>query len=229
MADPGTPLCTYAQFTSGAFGDLVAGYDQTTVTDILLEASRICEDETNRRLAPFGPVTETHRAEGIDPDEYAGDVANLPVDIRSTLGASYAQSIGATDLVRHCWVDESAPRYIDLWQYSGVSVTIVRSYGGTQQVAPAQILSGPDPDTGHLWFQLGIFLPVGSRIKVTYSGGYTVAIPASLVRANKYLAAEIVIRELDPGTTNHNPDQLHKDAMTILNRWSRGNSEAKGS
>jgi hypothetical protein len=177
--------------------------------------------QTNRRLAPFGPITETHRAEGIDPEEYAGDV-NLPMDIRSTLGASYASSIGAMDLVRHCWVDESAPRYIEMWAYSSVSVSIIRSYGGSQQVSAAQILSGPEPDTGHLWFQLGIFLPVGSRVQITYSGGYTAAIPASLVRANKYLAAEIVIRELDPGPTNHNPDQLHKDAMSILQRWSRG-------
>lgn len=218
MADPGTPLCTYAQFTSGPFADLVSGYDEPTVTSILLEATRIAEDETDRRLAPF-TITENIRAEGVDPDEYPGG-ANLPMSIQSTLGASYASSVGATDLVRQCWVAQYAPKYQDMWAYSNVSVTIIRSYGGSQQIPAAQILSGPEPDSGHLWFQLGTYLPINSRIRVTYSGGYTVAIPASLVRAAKYLTAEIVIRELNP-VTDHNPDQLHLDALAILANWVR--------
>lgn len=216
MADPGTPLCTTTQFNQGPFGDLAAAV--TNLPDCLLEATRICEDETGRRLVPF-TVTETHRAEGVDPDEYPG-VANLPMDIRSTLGSSYAASLGAQDLVRHCWLDECGDKYPDMWSYSNVSVTIIRSYGGTQN--SPQILSGPEADTGHLWFQLGTFLPIGSRIQVTYSGGYVVAIPASLVRACRFMTAYVIVRELNPGSTDHNPDQLQRDALGILANWVKG-------
>jgi hypothetical protein len=217
VADSIAPLCTFAQFTEGPFGDLVSDWDEATVTDFLIEATRQCEDETGRRLAPF-TTTETHRAEGIDPDEYS-DSANLPMDIRSTLGSSYADALGASSLVRHCWLDEKAVRYPDMWSYSVGSITIIRSYGGTQDVSPFQILNGPEPDTGHLWFQLGIFLPVASRIQVTYSGGYQ-TIPASLVRACKFLCAANVVKELGPNVnTGHDPDQLHTDALFVLSNW----------
>lgn len=219
MADTPVPLCTAEQFTEGPFGDLVRDYSPQALNDTLCEATRACESEIGRRFAPF-TITEYARAEGIDPDEYT-DSANLPMDIRSTLGASYAAALGASSLVRHGWLSEFACRYQDLWAYSNVQVTIIRSYGGTQPVTPAQILSGPEPDTGHLWFQLGIFLPVGSRVQVTYSGGYTVAIPADLVRACKYMAASIVVRELNPEATDHDPDQLHTDALMYLGNYAR--------
>ncbi len=224
MADTGTPLCTAAQFTEGPFADLASAMSPQALTDFLLEGTRMCEDATSRRLVPF-TITEMQRAEGIDPDEYS-DAANLPMDIRSTLGASYARAIGAQTLVRHCWVDERAPRYQEMWQYSNVSVTIVRSYGGSQNLTPAQILSGPDPDTGHMWFQLGLFLPIGSRIRVTYSGGYQ-TIPASLTRANRYMTASEIVRELNPGATDHNPDQLYSDALRVLGPWGKDGSPAR--
>jgi hypothetical protein len=214
VADNPTPLCTAAQFSEGPFGDLAAFYSPQALSDILIEATRICESETSRRLAPF-TVTETHRASAIDPDEYS-DSANIPMDIQSTLGASYARAIGASALVRHVWVDECAVRYPDLWAYSNVSVTIVRSYGGTQQLNVGQILNGPEPDTGHIWFQLGLFMPVGSRIQVTYSGGYTIAVPADLVRANKFMAAYLIVRELNPDASDHDPEQLHVDGLMRL-------------
>lgn len=219
MADSPVPLCSPEQMQSGAFADLVRGYDRQGLMDLLIESTRLCEDAVGRRLAPF-TITEMSRADGIDPDEYT-DSANLPMDIRSTLGSSYAAALGASSLVRHAWVSEFAPRYQELWTYSNVSVTIVRSYGGTQQVSQAQILSGPEPDTGHLWFQLGIFLPVGSRVQVTYSGGFTVAIPASLVRGTKFMCASLAVRELDPASTDHNPDQLYNDAIKCLQPWVR--------
>jgi len=219
VADNPIPLCTAAQFRIGPFGDLVSAISAEALTDFLAEATRECEDEVDRRLVPF-TVTETHRAEGIDPDEVS-DAANLPMDIRSTLGASYAAAIGAGALVRHCWLDEKAHRYSDLWSYSNVTISIIRSYGGSQSVPAAQVLNGPEPDTGHLWFQLGIFLPVGSRIQVTYSGGYTVAIPASLVRAGKFMCASNIVRELNPASTDHNPAQLRADALAILSKWAK--------
>jgi len=217
MPDNGTPLCSYTQFTSGPFADLASACTQPYVNDVLLEATRQCEDEVDRRLAPF-TVTETHRADGIDADEYGG-AANVPMSITSQLGMSYAQSIGGQDLVRHCWLDEKASKYPDMWQYSGVSIEIIRSFGGTQAVPAAALLNGPENDTGHVWFMLGTFLPVGSRIQVTYSGGYVLATPASLVRACKFMAAYDIVRELQPGTTQHDPEQLHTDALLILSNW----------
>jgi hypothetical protein len=223
MADAPTPLCSVAQFEGGAFADLAAGYTQSTgqpLSDILVEATRACESECGgRRLAPF-TVTETHRAGAIDPDEYS-DQSNLPMDIQSTLGASYARAIGASSLVRHVWVDQTAPLYQDLWAYSNVSVKVIRSYGGTQNLQPTQILNGPEPDTGHLWFQLGLFLPIGSRVQVTYGGGYTVAIPGDLVRACKLMAAWMIVTELNPEDTSHDPDRLHAAALMILQNYDR--------
>lgn len=220
MADSVVPLCSAAQFTAGAFGDLVSDYSSGALNDILAEATRLCEDETGRRLAPFTGITQTYRATGIDPDEYS-DNANLPMDLQGTLGASYASALNASPLVRHMWLQEYAPRYEDMWAYSDVSITVVRSYGGTQELAQANILGGPEPDTGHIWFQLGMFIPVGSRLVATYSGGYTVTVPASLVRACKYMAAWLVVRELDPDDTAHDPDLLLEDAMKILGQWGR--------
>src|SRR5262245_39615435 len=122
-ADNPVTLATEAQFTTGAFADLAAGYTASTgapLSEVLTEATRICESEAQRRFAPF-TVTETHRASMIDPDEYS-DTAGLPMDIQSTLGASYAMALGANTLVRHSEVDEYAPRYQDMWSYSNVSV-----------------------------------------------------------------------------------------------------------
>jgi hypothetical protein len=220
VADSVTPLCTPDQFQSGAFADLVRDYSPQALADVLGEATRMCEDAVNRRLAPFTGKTETQTAQGIDPDEY-GETGNMPVSLQATLGQSYAMALGASDLVRHTWLDEHAVRYPELWTYGNVQVTIVRSYGGSEVLVPSQILNGPEPDTGHIWFQLGVFLPIGSRIKVSYDGGYTVAVPASLVRAGKLMAASIVVRELNPTATDHNPDELYLDAMKILDNWRR--------
>lgn len=220
-SDTVTPLCSYAQFTEGAFGDLVSGFSQSAVNDILLEATRQCEDQTGRRLAPF-TITETTRASGIDPDEYGG-TSNMPVSIQGTLGMSQAASLNMTNLVRHMWVSEIPARYEDLWAYSNVTVTVVRSYGGTQQLSPGQILDGPD-NLGHIWFQLGQFIPVGSYTRVQYSGGYVVAIPASLVRANKFLAASVVIDELNPEDSEHDPDRLYNLALRWLVPFARDGS-----
>lgn len=219
MGDPGTPLASIEDFQIGPFADLASAIAPTALEAYLLEGTRLCEDMTERRLAPF-TVTETLRASALDPDEYA-ESASIPMDIQGTLGMSYATTLGAVTLVRHAWLHEHPPRYQDMWAYSGLTVEIIRSYGGTETLIPSQVLDGPD-ETGHLWFQLGQFIPVGSRIRCTYSGGYTVAVPAPLVRANKLLTAEIIIRELDPDiTVPAGPDELHADAVAVLANWSR--------
>lgn len=216
--DNPAPLATFAQFSTGPFADLVRDYDETAGQDLMIEATRLCETEADRRFSPF-TLTETHRATGMDPDEYA-DGANLPLDIQGTIGRSYAMSLGATTLVRHCWLNEFAARFPEYWSYTDVAVTIIRSYGGSQNMAVSQLV-GPEPDSGHLWFQLGTFMPIGSLIRVTYSGGYT-TYPADLVRAAKFMAASIVVRELDPAQTGgHDPDVLYNNACKALTPYMR--------
>lgn len=218
-ADAPTPLATFADLSSGPFADLVSGYSTPDAQNqLMIEATRACESACDRRLAPF-TVTETHRATGMDPDEYT-DAANLPMDIHGTIGWSYAMALGASTLVRHVWLNEFACRFPEFWSYSNIAVTIIRSYGGSQNMAVSQLV-GPEPDSGHLWFQLGTFLPIGSLIRVTYSGGYT-TVPADLVRACKYMAASIVVRELDPAQAGgHDPDLLYNNACKALKPYMR--------
>lgn len=219
--DNPTPLATAATFNEGALADLARSYSPTALNDILIQATRACETECGRRLAPF-TLTETHRAEGIDPDEYS-DSSNLPLDLIGSLGRSYAYSLGVNSLVRHVWLNEYAPLYQEMWTYSGITVNLVRSYGGNQAVATTQTLSGPEPDTGHLWFNLGLFMPVGSLMKVTYSGGYT-TVPADLVRACIYMAGAIIVRELDPLAQTghgHSPEALEAVAISWLSPYVR--------
>jgi hypothetical protein len=219
MPDDGTPFCSPALFSAGAFADLAALYPEQALADILLEGTRLCEDEAGRRLAPFTVTAESHRAEGMDPDEYT-DTANLPLDIQGTLGMSYANAVGASTLVRHIYLNEFADRYTDMWTYSGVTLTIARSYGGTEVLNPTQF-TGPDADSGHVWFQQGTFLPIGSIVYASYSAGYTIATPASLVRANKFMSASLIVRELNPEDTSHDPDVLRDEALKIMGNWQR--------
>jgi len=217
-ADTPVPLCSVANFTASPFADLVAGYDEPALSDLMSESTRACEGAAgDKRLVPF-TITETTRADGVDPDEYPAG-ASLPMPIQGTVGWSEAMALGGgSDLVRHCWLTQSPPRYPDLWTYSDVTVTIIRSYAGTQQYNASQLLDGPD-NTGHIWFQIGSLVPIGSRVRVTYSGGYTVAIPADLVRAGRLMAAWMVISELNPASTDRNPDWLYGAAMKILARY----------
>lgn len=220
-SDTVVPLCSAAQMTEGAYADLVSGFSAAALADILAEATRQCEDQTGRRLAPF-TVTETTRAEGIDPVRYSG-VANIPMSIQGTVGMSEAAALDISGLVQDLWLSEYPPRYQDMWAYSGVAVTVVRAFGGTQALGSGQILQGPD-NTGHLWFTLGTFVPVGSLLATTYSGGYTIATPASLLRASKFMAASIAIDELNPEDSEHDPDRLYDLALKWLLPYARDGS-----
>jgi hypothetical protein len=217
--DAPIPLCSPGQLQSGAFADLCGAYQGGSLTDVVIEATRACETECGRRLVPF-TITESHRADGVDPDEYT-DASNLPLDLQGTLGRSYAASLGTSTLVRHCWLNEYAPQYQDLWTYSNVGISITRSYGGSQNLV-ASNYKGPDPDTGHLLFNLGQFIPIGSWIYVTYSGGYT-TVPADLVRACKWMSAAIICREIDPmgSSHGHSPAELEGLAVAWLSPYMR--------
>lgn len=221
MADATTPLCTWAQFTEGAFADLARNYTNPQAqTDLLMESTRLCEAAADgRRLAPFTNLTETHRLAGIDPDEYT-DAANLPLDLQGTVGRSYAYALGASTLVRHTWLNEFAPHHPEYWTYNNITLTVVRSYGGSEILSTSQY-EGPELDSGHVWFHLGKFIPIGSLGRVVYSGGYTTT-PADLVRANKLMIAALIVRELAPTDRTRDPELLVTEAEKICARYSRG-------
>ncbi|MFI0914225.1 hypothetical protein [Streptomyces abikoensis] len=220
-ADSPVPLASAADLAAGQFADLVRDYAPTALDQLMIEATRQCEGICGRRLAPFTAVPESHRAQGIDPDEYTEASATVPMDIQGTLGRSYANALGTGDQVRHVWLNEYAPRYPEMWAYTNLRVTILRSYGGSQTVAPASLV-GAEADSGHVWFSLGTFLPVGSLIRIIYDGGYT-TVPADLARACKLLAASLVLGEIDPAGTQFGHDRgvLTTQAEAILCNYQR--------
>lgn len=215
--DAPTTLCTPGQFLEGAFSDLARGYSTTALNNIIVEATRACESSTDRRLAPF-TITETQRADGLDVEDALD--AYVPLDPTSQLGFSRAQSLGSTLLVRHFWVSEIPPRYPEYWTGTINSIQLLRSYSGTQSVSISTLQY--EPDTGHVRFQLGTFVPPATTIVVNYSGGYT-TVPADLVRACKFMAASILLKELDPAQAvhGHDPDALRLDAMELLASYTR--------
>lgn len=219
MSDTVTPLATVAQLIAGPFADLFVNFPPDVVAGFLADATRMCEDECDRRLAPFTNIVEAHRAAGVDPEEY-GDAGGIPIDLQGVVGASYAAALGTTSLVRHVYLEQYAPRYPEMWSYSNLNVLILRSFGGSQLIDPARLI-GPEPDTGHLWFPLGTYLPAGSLIRVMYAGGYTQAVPASLSRACRYMAAHLAVTELRPGATAHDADELRAQAAEILASYVR--------
>jgi hypothetical protein len=212
-----TPLCSVQQFLEGAFADLARDYSNIAISNILIEATRACESAVDRRLAPF-TITETQRADGLDVEDALD--AYVPLDPTSQLGFSRAQSLGSTLLVRHFWVRECPPRYPELWTGSINSISLLRSFSGTQSVAVSTLQY--EADTGHVRFQLGTFVPPATTIVVNYSGGYSTT-PADLVRACKFMAASIVLKELDPAQAmhGHDPDALRLDAMELLASYTR--------
>ncbi|RLU81127.1 hypothetical protein CTZ27_33350 [Streptomyces griseocarneus] len=207
-----------AQFTSGPFANLVSGYSAQAQSDLMLQATRACESACDRRLAPFTGVVETQRADAMDIED-AMD-AYVPLDPTSQLSFSRAQSLGSTLLTRHFWVREHPPRYPELWTGSIAAIALYRSYSGAQTVTTNTIQY--EPDSGHVRFQLGTFVPPGTTIQVTYSGGYA-TVPADLVQACQYMAASMAVRQLDPvdGRSGHDPDVLRTDALAMLASYTR--------
>lgn len=217
--DSPVPLATSTDMLSGQFADLCRDYDLSDLDQTMIDATRICEGSAGRRLAPFTAVPESHRATGIDPDESANP-GGIPVSMQSTLAMSYATALGAgSDMVRHLWLNEYAPRYPEMWTYSDLVVTVYQPVGGSQSY-PVTNLIGAEPDSGHVWFEIGSYIPPGSLIRVTYSGGYT-TVPADLARAGKMTAAVLILGEIDPAGTeySHDPGKLTAMADRILSRY----------
>ncbi|RCH70441.1 hypothetical protein DT019_02850 [Streptomyces sp. SDr-06] len=196
----------------------MSGYSTTAQSNLMLQATRACESACDRRLAPFTGVVETQRADAMDIED-AMD-AYVPLDPTSQLGFSRAQSLGSTLLTRHFWVREHPPRYPELWTGSISSISLFRSFSGQQSVSVSAIQY--EPDTGHVRFALGTFVPPGTTIQVVYSGGYS-TVPADLVQACQYMAASMAVKQLDPvdGRSGHDPDALRSDALEMLAPYTR--------
>lgn len=216
-ADSPTPLATADQFNSGAFKDLAASLQPGDLDQIMIDATRACEDECGRRLAPF-TITETQRLEAGDLEDGAGLVGLLPP--AAQMGRDYANSLGIGAMARHCWLREYPVRYQDLWTGALVQFQVYWSFQLAPYVIPPTSVQY-DVDTGHIQFTVGTFVPFGATGKATYSGGYS-TIPAGLVRACKSMAASIIIKELDPNLgLAHDPELLRDEALQQLNAYMR--------
>lgn len=209
--DTPIPLATTADFKLTPFEDLSAQFSTQAITQLMFTATRRCESACDRRLAPFTGLVQTFRADSLDIEDALDSY--VPLDPTSQLGFSRAQSLGSTLLTRHFWVREFPPRYQDLWTGEVTDLHAFRSFSGDEQIQASTVQF--EPDTGHGRFQLGTFIPPGTTIRVTYSGGYA-TVPADLVEACRFMAASIAVKWLDPESRTHNPADLQAEATEML-------------
>lgn len=205
------------------YSDLCNDIDPILIDDAVEAATAEIEERTGRRLAPFTNHVYRARIFGIDPDEYGGGNDMVPLSFYGSTGMSYANAIGAGDLVRHFWLDQYAPFYPGEWSYTIEKMELILTYGSSQ---PIDFLNGgivgPDETTGHCWLRLGTFAPEGSRISVHYSGGYTGGIPPSLKRACIFLAAKFLVLEAEPQLrTGMDLTEIDNQIDTILAPWAK--------
>ena len=190
-----TPLASVANFEQGPESDLFKQIVSAEQTALLTRASRAVETYCSRRLAPFAKI-ENHRAQDIAPDELP-DVG-FPLDQTAMLGMSRAQSLGANELVRHVWLDEYPPMWEELWTGSVTAIELRRAFGGNYDYAPADLANVQfEPENGHIRLQLGTFAPIGTTVRVTYTGGYA-PVPDDLIQATILRAAMLALTEMLP-------------------------------
>lgn len=216
--DSPTPLATVAQFQSNPLANLTSGFSTQAQADLMVYATRECESACDRRLTPFTNVVETQRADSLDVEDALDSY--VPLDPTSQLGFSRAQSLGSTLLVRHFWLREHPPRFQEMWTGSITSLALLRSFSGTQAVTLSTVQY--EVDTGHVRFALGTFVPPGTTIVATYSGGYS-TVPADLVSACMFMAGSLAVKMLDPvdGRSGHDPDALRAEAIEKLGPYVR--------
>lgn len=173
--------------------------DPNTQNNLLLRATRAIENKCDRRLVPF-TTTERQRAIGVDQGILAG--SDMPLDLSGALGRSQALAFSSTAMVRDIWLEQWAPKFPDYWAYtnwdSSATIQLVRAYGDTELVPPSSI-EGPEPSDGHIRFRLGTFIPVGTTVRITYSGGYQ-TIPEDLVLACGFQCAKFALLGAEPET-----------------------------
>lgn len=210
-----SPLATPQDFVGfGSNAELVQNQEVWTpaaLVTLMSRATRRIESMCNRRLAPFTGLTESQEAFGIDPDEY-GSQGSMPMDITGALGWSQAAALGVSDMVRKFWLDQSCPQYLEYWSIALESILILRTFGDSQLLSGADLLTvqGPEYDTGLVKLQIGTYCPIGSTCRITYSGGYTVQIPEDLNLACVLQAMKFVLiggePELRSGMTTQDLD-----------------------
>jgi hypothetical protein len=205
------------------YPEIVRNIDSQVLQETLEEATRHIETRVGRRLAPFVGHVYQDRLFGIDPSEFGVD-SNTPLSFAGSIGMSQAQAYNSDNLVRHCWIDQFAPLYPELWTYNIQSMQIYRSFGDTQPIyfQNGGVL-GPDSTDGHLWFRLGTFIPEGTRIQIIYDGGYTLGIPTDLRRACILQAIKFIILDLEPQLRKEmDLNELDAQISLILGGWVRG-------
>lgn len=200
-----------------AFADLAMNLPAGELDQVMLDATRACEDAADRRLAPF-TIVETKRLDGGDMDDFGS--AAVPLPMNAQMGLDYSNALQVGQMVRHCWVDQYPPRYQELWTGAVSQVNVFWPYQSTPYALSGQSVLY-EPDTGHIRFLIGSFVPFGSSGQIFYSGGYT-TVPASLRRACLSMAASIIIKELDPSVGGaHDPDLLRDEAIEFLIGFTR--------
>lgn len=198
--------------------------EPTIIAELLVEATAQIEDLTSRRLAPFTGIIYEDGLFGLSPDEYGDASIGMPISMAGSLGTSFANALGANDLVRHIWLPEFAPTYSELWTYNIDQFNITLTYGNTQPLAALSgAYNGPEVNSGHIWLRLGTFAPVGTRVQVVYSGGYTNGIPPSLSRACLFQALKFAMLEAEPQVRKAmDYDELNGQLTTLIAPWVRG-------
>lgn len=201
-----TPLAQPSDLTdTPGLGAVVRDYSTSALSTLMVRASRAIESRCNRRLAPFTGKVESYRAKGVDPAGLVG--SDIPLDLEGALGRSMARAYQFQNLVRDFWLKEYAPSvYTEWYTLSVETLQIVRSIGGSEFVAPANI-EGPQTPTGHLRLPIGTYCPEGSTVNITYDGGFTVAVPDDLNLACVYQAAKFAILGAEP--------EMRKDMSTV--------------
>lgn len=216
-----SPLATWQDFESfGSNAELVQNEEVWTTlakTKLMNRATRRIESMCNRRLAPFTGLIESQEAYGIDPDEY-GSQGSMPMDITGALGWSQAAALGVSDMVRKFWLDQSCPQYADYWSITVESILILRTFGDTQLINDAGLLTvqGPNYDTGLVKLQIGTYCPIGSTVVFTYSGGYTVQIPEDLNLACILQAMKFALIGAEPELRKDMSSKELDDEITML-------------
>lgn len=209
-----TPLCSISDLTSTPLSSVLTNWSQTAQSALIIEGSRAVESYCGARLSPF-TITESVRAQMVDPDEQVD--AYTPLDTIGQLGLSRAQSLGASDLVRHCYVRERPRVWIDSWVGAVSNIVVLRSFSGSQTVAASAVQY--ETDTGHIRFAFGTYIPQGSTLVTTYSGGYN-PVPDELKRAAVLRCTLLAIVEMRP---QQRPDvdlsELERLEATLLSPY----------
>ena len=86
----------------------------------------------------------------------------------------------------------------ELWTGSVTAIELRRAFGGNYDYAPADLANVQfEPENGHIRLQLGTFAPIGTTVRVTYTGGYA-PVPDDLIQATILRAAMLALTEMLP-------------------------------